>query len=377
MKQKEILLALAWYNHYVNVGVTRYAQKHNWFLNCYCLHNSAPPENWHGDGIITMCGGDERLMDFVEKQSARVPVVSLSNANPELNYGRVLEDNIAIGKLGAMHFIDNQFDQIAFFRNHNSWSGNLRQEAFYQQAKARNIDIIDFDFLADTQEAADFQPQQTWLINRLKKLNRPLGIMALNDEQAIQILLATQKASIKIPSQVAVLGVDDSPLAGELAPIPLSSIKTTPEKQGYLAAELLDALIAGQPIPKEPIIIPPKSLVIRQSSDTLAVDDSRIAKAIDFIRNNFPKNISMEDVARAVSMSRRRLHDLFMQNTSHSVHDHIVQRRVNYACKLLKTTDWSVKKIAFQSGFTSSVHMCQTFARELSATPSQIRKKNC
>ncbi len=379
MKQKEVFIALGWFNHRINEGVAHYARQAGWHLNFSYMHDLFLPDQWNGDGIISMLdaeydAGYSPINAFVTKHLHRVPVVDLSLNMPDLNCARVLEDNLEIGRLGAKHFVERQFSKIGFFKNHASRSAKIRQQGFLEQAHLSGVEIFDLDFIARyPQSIRDIAFQMEWLGQKLQEVGGPIGVMAINDEEAITAIRSALQYNISVPSQAAILGVDDSPFAGELSPIPLSSVKTDPYDQGVKAAQLLDQILAGKPAPKEPIMLTPKSIVVRRSTDILAADDSRVAEAIEFIRDNFRSPITIDDIADKLMMSRRRLHDLFMQNISQSIHDYIVSRRIEHACKLLKTTDWSIKRIAANSGFSSSVHMCQTFARELKATPSQIR----
>jgi LacI family transcriptional regulator len=65
-----------------------------------------------------------------------------------------------------------------------------------------------------------------------------------------------------------------------LADPPLSSVDLDTPNIGYEAAALLDRLIAGAPIPAQPVLLPPRGVVRRRSTDVLATDDRALAEAI-------------------------------------------------------------------------------------------------
>jgi len=65
---------------------------------------------------------------------------------------------------------------------------------------------------------------------------------------------------------------------------PISAIKVAAEQIGFQAAAILDEWMTSRCVPKKNIVIPPLEVVTRQSTDTLAVKDRALAKALNFIR---------------------------------------------------------------------------------------------
>ena len=129
--------------------------------------------------------------------------------------------------------------------------------------------------------------------------------------------------------------------------------------------------MSGQIIHQEP-----SHVVIRQSTDVLAIEDKDIVQAIRFIREHYKEPITVDDVAREINLSRRHLYKKFMQTVGHSVFDEIRKNRINHICKLLIETDWSVYKIATSAGFTGIEHIARYFQNATNMTPNEYRKKN-
>ena len=81
------------------------------------------------------------------------------------------------------------------------------------------------------------------------------------------------------------------------------------------------------------------------------------------------------DVADAVFTSRRTLERRFRAQFGRSVSAEIRRLRIEQAKRLLADTEEFVKSIALQTGFTSSMQMCQVFKREVGKPPGQFRER--
>ena len=125
MRQKEVQLALGWYNHRINKGMPSYASKVGWFFYCSFIHQSILPEDWQGDGITTLLGEDESLKEFIAEHHSRIPVMGLAEEISDLICGRVLDDNLEIGRLSAAHFMERQFRKVVF-STHDCWATHPR-----------------------------------------------------------------------------------------------------------------------------------------------------------------------------------------------------------------------------------------------------------
>jgi len=100
-----------------------------------------------------------------------------------------------------------------------------------------------------------------------------------------------------------------------------------------------------------------------------------ILKAIEYIDQNFTKNISVSDVAKECYVSIPYLQSVFSKYMGHGVAEEIRNRQINYAKELLSTTEHSVKYIAFQCGYDSPDYFSVVFKRECSTSPLKYRKE--
>ena len=141
----------------------------------------------------------------------------------------------------------------------------------------------------------------------IARLPKPLGVVIPSDDVGPRLLQACDEAGVAVPEQVAILGCDNDPLVCDYAPIRLSSVDNDWDRIGYEGARLLDRIMDGEAAPSEPILIPPKTVVTRQSTDILAIPDPQIARALRFIWQHFAEPIGPPEVAANAGINRRKL----------------------------------------------------------------------
>src|SRR4029079_1554909 len=97
--------------------------------------------------------------------------------------------------------------------------------------------------------------EQEQIASWLKKMRKPVGVMASNDDRGHQVLDSCRRAGLSVPHEVAVLGVDNDNHLRTLCTPPLSSIDTNASSVGYEAAALLIRMMQGEKPPRTPLLI--------------------------------------------------------------------------------------------------------------------------
>ena len=142
------------------------------------------------------------------------------------------------------------------------------------------------------------------------------------------------------------------------------------------AAELLDRIMNGGTPPHEPVIVPIRELVIRQSSDILAVPDSDVARALRFVWDNFGNwRLGVEDIAREVGVGYRTLHRAFRKHLGRSVWEEVNRKRMETATALLAGTSLPVAQVARQCGFHTNTHFGVALKRLTGLSPREYRRR--
>src|ERR1043165_7584055 len=223
---------------------------------------------WEGDGIIGRF--QTRSMIQAAKRTG-LPVVDVLGAGSQRPFTLVQPDNDAVSRLAAEHLIGRGFRQFAFVgAPSHPWS-NERWRAFVKTLAERGFscDALPLDFENLHESWDDFIEQSAeWI----RKHPKPLGLMLCWDTIGPPVTQACREAGVAVPEEVAMVGVDNDETLCSICDPPLTSIDPNHEEVGYQAAAILDRMMAGETPPKE-MLLPPRGVVVRQSSDVSAIED--------------------------------------------------------------------------------------------------------
>jgi len=207
-------------------------------------------------------------------------------------------------------------------------------------------------------------------------LVKPVGILACIDLRGQQVLSACRLAGFSVPSDVAVIGVHNDELVCDLCDPPLSSVITNARRTGFLAAELLDRAMRGEKLPVVFHEIEPLGMAARQSTDLAALNDTKVADAVLFMRQQATAGANIGDVLRAVPMARTALERRFKAVVGTTPHAHMRKLRIERVQQLLVSTNMPIGEIATQTGFEHTEYLSAMFRRECGMSPRQYRERH-
>ena len=371
-RQKRVLMALAYYEHRMHLGVVRFAREANWILDTRMAHYGTPPDDWRGDGILTLALPDRRdLVRYLRK--VQVPIVALTADVEGIATARVLLDNVRMGQMAAGHLIERGFRNLAFYKCTDYTDIRSREAGFAAAVKDAGLGYTCLNWYAVSRRnrRRELLP---WLADRLRGLPKPLGIMAQSDHRAYSLVNACEVAELAIPEEVAIVGVDNDQYTCEFAPVPITSVDSNREELAYRGAALLDRLTQGHPPPAQPILVPPVGLIVRHSSDILAIEHPPVARALGFIWQHYRRRIGVEDVVAATAVSRCSLYRSFREYVGRTIREELERKRIEHAERLLLSSTNKVSHIARQCGFGSGEQFCRAFRRTTGITPSEFRR---
>jgi LacI family transcriptional regulator len=350
-------------------GIAGYLKEHGpWsiFLEQRELGAALPKwiREWDGDGIITR-SDDPRIV------RSGLPTVGLyDRVEDRLRLPMILNDNLAVGRLGARHLADRGFHHLAYYGVRGERWSELRLAGAAEVARSAKATF------AVHASGGTWEPSQERLKRWIASLPRPLGLVAANDLHGLRALDACRRADLAVPEVVAVVGADDDAEVCELSDPPLSSVTFHPERVGYEAAALLERLMGGRSAQAEPLLVPPLGVSARQSSDILAIDDPDVARAVHHIRRHAFEGITVEDLLRELPLSRRALEHRFRRLLGRTPKEEIQRLRFEQAKSLLATTDLPVARISDRLGFHQPAYLSAAFQREAGMTPSSYRENH-
>ena len=189
------------------------------------------------------------------------------------------------------------------------------------------------------------------------------------------LLEACRVANLSVPYEVAVLGGDFDELLCDAASPPLSGIVVPSEQIGHDAAQMLDRMMHRGKPPKEPVLVPPTGIVEKRSTDTLAIEDADVAQVLAFIRNRACQGIQVNDILRAVPLSRRSIERRFAEVLGRTPSEEIRRIRMAKAKNLLAETSMSMQAIADACGYGTYNYLTRVFTKENRMTPREFRKQ--
>ncbi len=332
-------------------------------------------DKWGANGIIATNVNDQKK--FTRLLAMGLPTIILGNYNPDKptpGWHRIRSDSVAIGKVAAEHLLDCGFRNFAYCGYYKTWWSEERGLGFLRRIEEAGFEVSFFK-PPRSQLKRIWENEQTFMADWLKSLPKPLSIMACNDDRGQNILEACQIADLNVPDEVAVIGVDNDILVCEVSEPPLSSIPLNNERAGYEGAALLAKLMAGQKLAHQEIVVQPTIAVIRESTDSLAIEDSDIAKAVRFIRQHATELIQVSDVVNVVPMSRRSLQSNFRRLLGRSVFEEIKRVHVDKCTRMLVETNMSISQIAAALGHTGFENMNRYFRSVKGMSPTAYRKK--
>jgi LacI family transcriptional regulator len=120
----------------------------------------------------------------------------------------------------------------------------------------------------------------------------------------------------------------------------------------------------------------PRTIIARQSTDTLAAPDAEVAAAVRFIRQNACSGICVKDVLRQVPLSRSLLDQRFCASIGRTPHAEIRAVQLQRAAQLLGETDLPLKQISAACGFSHMEYLSYLFKRKFANSPKAYRQSH-
>jgi LacI family transcriptional regulator len=287
---------------------------------------------------------------------------------------KVTTDNDRVGRLAAEHLLSLGLRRLAFSGRGDQIYSRQRRDAFVAAANDAGVPCP-----VDTGPSGRSE-NWTWPVLQaehrafLQSLEFPCGLFCTNDARARQLVEAADSLGIVVPRQLAILGSDNDEGLCEMCHPPLSSIMLDGERVGFEAAALLDRLMAGAEMSDQTLLVSPRGVEQRASTDTLAIDDPHIAAALQYIRARPNHPLTIDQIVKQVPISKRTLERRFVDVVGHTIFNEIRMAQLNHVTRLLRETDWSIDQIARASAFRTAKRLGEVFRQTLGQSPTQCRE---
>lgn len=364
-------------------GIRRYARENGgWHLF------SSPPamasagesvldlramRGWKGDAIIAVT---HEVGELRHARKMKIPVINLAGGIAK-SHGvpRVMVDHHAAGRMAADHLLETGLRHLAYVGWDHLWYSEQRRSGFAGRAAESGVACHVLQSPAIAEASMDWARRISGLAGWLASLPRPAGVFAVHDYRAQVVIEACQEAKLRVPDDIAVVGMDNDETICEHSVPTLTSVSRNSTRVGWEAAALIDRMMRGGEPPDEDLLVPPKGVVARQSTDMLYAGDPVIQRAFGYMRAHLGTSFNIHAMAEHAGVSKRTLETRFRGSLASSPHAYLTRLRVRRAQELMRLSPKrTLGQIAEACGFGSAPTFYSAFERITGESPGRFRK---
>jgi LacI family transcriptional regulator len=327
---------------------------------------------WKGDGLIARVENQRIANTLI---ASGLPTVDVSFALERSPFPRVVTDSSAAVQLAAAHLLERGFTQFGYAGDPRYHWSNVRSSFLTAHLKSLGHVCSVLQTPHNPNRPTTWERELSAIEKWLRKLPKPVGIVACYDIRGQQVLEACRRIEVKVPDEVAVIGIHNDELLCDLCDPPLSSVIPNARRAGYEAASALARMMKGETLSPQTILLEPVGIATRQSTDVVALTDQRISVAVQFIREHAHEKITVDEVVKAASMSRTVFERRFKKLLNRTPHEHILTVRIERVKKLLADTELTLAQIAERTGFDHVEYLGVAFKRLVGETPGRYRSR--
>jgi len=249
-------------------------------------HEIVPARDVAMDGVLVyVCGSESQDMAWLKRR--RLPMVGIDQT-PVEGFAHVNVDDRAGARASAQHLLDLGHRRIGIltigFDDQQGIVGNAAVKPYGFAGQQRLLgwsDALDEAGVTPTIALAPFYPAEAAYDSArqlLQLAERPTAVLCFSDVYASQVLRAAGDLGLQVPSDLSVVGYDDSPLASQLQP-QLTTVRQDIQGKAHAAVGLLTAVLkARQDDTEEPAdhLVLPVELVVRATTGPAPESEARV-----------------------------------------------------------------------------------------------------
>lgn len=361
-------------------GIRRYADMAGWTLLRIDYRDilDGLVDLWRPVGLLADAGLSAETLFEVPRLNG-IPVVFCDSSPDAVGAGQapsayVSSDAEAVAGAAFDELVRQGFGHFAYVPfvadPCRAWSVR-RGDVFARRARAHGATFSRFS-VPTTTAAQRMRALRTWLT----ALPRPCGVFAANDVVAECVRSICLAEGIGIPEEIALVGVDNRRDICESGDPTLTSVEQDFESCGYLSAQTLDRLLAGEDIRGQSLTFGVAQVVRRASTQRLPVCDGRVMRALEFIRRHATDRITSADVIAVMGCRRSCAYQRFRACLGHTILEEIRSRRIARVKELLRGGDHDLASLPDYCGFSSLVDLRRVFKAETGRTLTQWCEKS-
>lgn len=357
-------------------GIMRYSKENGpWLfyrlLPDYRISNGCEEQvlrfakEWKADAIIGRWNDSKlHLLEGLD-----IPIVLQNNSRRSDVFSNISGDYIATGRMAAEYFQKKLYTEYAFYGIRDIIWSEERCEGFRDQVEKHNGHFHSYlDRLGENNR----MKVMAWL----RSLPKPIAVFCCDDSRALFLTETCKIAGIRVPEDVAILGVDDDDLLCNISDPTLSSIEMDVESGGYMTCKLLHETLRSGAKQSFNVNISPVSLHERCSTSVSNIKDPHVLKLLNIIETHYGDDLNMDSLLRSVPLSRRRIEMRFKQVIGYTIYQYLLKVRVDHLAYILATTNRPYSDAVYEVGFRDVTNVSRTFRKLKGCSPLEWRRRN-
>ena len=332
-------------------------------------------KSWNCNGIIAYILNDRERRDFIATGLPSVfiePTLSKPLPHMPRNIVTFINEHAAEGRTAAQYFIERSYRSFAYIGTAKPtfWSGE-RIKGFTERLRENGFSPVIYPS-PPTYEQNDFALESLRLTKWLRQLPRHTALFCVHDRRAQQVIATATAAGLRIPEDIAVLGVDNDELLCEMTVPAISSIPVNDHERGRAVGEAMDRLLSHKS-GKRVHITRHDSVITRTSTNAQAISDPFVARAITYVRAHLSDRPTLTELARIAGCSKTVLNLHAHRALGHTIAEEITRIQLNAAMERLTDTSHSIEEIAQECGFCSASHLGMRMKAVTGKSPKHYR----
>lgn len=294
---------------------------------------------------------------------------------PAKGIPRVFPEMEKAGIIAADHLLSRGFTSFGYLGVVRDRTDRLVRDAFRNRLREKGHDptvlMVPSSFSVGAVRWGEFQSSlREWIAG----WPTPIGVCTGIDLLARHLADCCVAAGLRVPHDVALIGSGNEPTVG-LQPEPsLTTLDFSYEQVGWTAAKTLDRMMRGEAVEPDDQFVGSPELVLRQSTDSFAVNDDIVSDALRFISENSHQSIRVTTIASAIATTRRTLERRFRTHLDRTVAEEVERFRIERVKRQLVESDQLVKEIAAAAGFSDPKQMYKVFLKREGMSPTAYRE---
>ena len=370
-------------------GVIRFASVHPGIELLVQGHTSEMPTSEEGmipvsdiDGIVSCFGSDMEFMREVLAAAPTVPVVfaSVGRVVAPLEGRRsaaIFCDHAAVAAAAADLLVRHGLEQFGYAGSRHALAASTwdaeRGAAFRAAIERRGFRSAVYSPKAGLPPDEEHAALAAWL----RTLPKPCGVFVSDDMRAMHVLNVCRVCGLAVPEQIQVVGADNEEwICAHTSPT-LTSVEPDFEGCGHRAGETLFAMMEGGTaalqVPAE------QTFGVRRVEQRMSTTDmhgsvNRAVRARKWLQDNCGEPFGVRQVAALLGCSMRTLQQSYKSVFGRTMHEDLIEMRLERARKLLSDTDVPVLGIPGRCGSDAPNHFMQLFKARVGMTMLQWRR---